>query len=73
MLETNKHDSKFTIISFTKNKTTMKAKVLSIVALLLMAVSGAWAQSTYTVTVLEGTEDADKWSADPNPAQLTTR
>lgn len=47
----------------------MKAKVLSIVALLLMAVVGATAQTTHTVTVMEGTKDAAKWSADPNPAQ----
>ena len=46
----------------------MKGKVLSILALLLMAATGAVAQTTYTVTVKDGTEDADKWTADPNPA-----
>lgn len=46
----------------------MKRKVLSILALLLMAATGAMAQTTYTVSVKEGTEDATKWSADPNPA-----
>ncbi len=42
-------------------------KILSIFALLLMAVTGAMAQ-TYNVTVKEGTEDATNWSANPNPA-----
>jgi len=37
-------------------------------ALLLMTAVGATAQTTYTVTVKEGTEDAANWSADPNPA-----
>ena len=46
----------------------MKKKLFSILALLLMAVVGATAQTTYTVTVKDGTEDAAKWSADPNPA-----
>ena len=32
-----------------------------------MVVTGAWAQ-TYNVSVKEGTEDADKWSSNPNPA-----
>ena len=47
----------------------MKRKLFSILALLLMAATGATAQTTYTVTVKDGTEDAAKWSADPNPAQ----
>jgi len=42
--------------------------VLSLLALLLMAATGAMAQTTYTVTVKDGTEDAAKWTADPNPA-----
>ena len=46
----------------------MKKKLFSILALLLMAVVGATAQTTYTVTVKDGTEDAAKWTADPNPA-----
>ena len=37
------------------------------ITLLLMAAMGAWAQS-YTVTVKEGTEEADKWTISPNPA-----
>ncbi len=46
----------------------MKTKLFSILALLLMAVSGAWAQ-TYNVTLAEGTEDADNWAISPNPAE----
>ena len=42
-------------------------KVLSILALLLVAATGAWAQS-YNVTVKEGTDDAANWSTTPNPA-----
>lgn len=37
-------------------------------ALLLMTAVGARAQATYTVTVKNGTEDAARWSATPNPA-----
>jgi len=47
--------------------TTMK-KIFSMLALLLLTAVGATAQTTYTVTVKDGTEDAAKWSADPNPA-----
>ena len=43
-------------------------KIFSILALLLMTAVGATAQTTYTVTVKEGTEDAARWSATPNPA-----
>ena len=43
-------------------------KIFSMLALLLMAATGAVAQTTYTVTVKGGTEDAARWSADPNPA-----
>ena len=39
----------------------MKQKLFSILALLLMAATGAWAQG-YTVTLKDGTEDADKWT-----------
>ena len=42
-------------------------KIFSMIALLLMAVTGAMAQ-TYNVTVKDGTEDAANWSATPNPA-----
>jgi len=44
----------------------MKTKLLSILALLLMAVSGAWAQTTYSATMKEGTEDAANWTITPN-------
>ncbi len=40
----------------------MKTRIISIVALLLMAATGAMAQ-TYNVTVKDGTEDAANWSA----------
>ena len=43
-------------------------KIFSILALLLMTAVGARAQTTYTVTVKDGTEDAARWSADPIPA-----
>ena len=49
----------------------MKKKLFSLLALLIMAVSGAWAQepvTEYSVTLAEGTEDADKWTVSPNPA-----
>ena len=41
----------------------MKQKLFSMLALLLMAATGAWAQETYKVTVKEGTEDATNWKA----------
>ena len=44
-------------------------KIFSILALLLMTAVGARAQATYTATVKDGTEDAARWSADPNPAR----
>ena len=43
-------------------------KIFSMLALLLMTAVGATAQTTYTVTVKGGTEDAARWSANPNPA-----
>ena len=46
----------------------MRQKVVSILALLLMAATGATAQTTYPVEVKTGITDADKWSATPNPA-----
>ena len=46
----------------------MQKKLFSILALLLIAVTGATAQTTYSVTVKDGTVDADKWTATPNPA-----
>ena len=47
-----------------KAMTTMK-KIFSILALLLMTAVGATAQTTYTVTVKDGTEDAANWSSTP--------
>ena len=46
----------------------MRQKVVSILALLLMAATGATAQTTYPVEVKPGITDADKWSATPNSA-----
>ena len=46
-----------------------KKKILMMLALLLMTAVGARAQATYTLTVKGGTEDAARWSADPNPAR----
>ncbi len=47
-----------------------KTRLFSILALLLMAATGAWAQkpATYKITVAEGTEDADKWTISPAEA-----
>ena len=47
---------------------SMRKKVFSVLALLMMTAVGARAQTTYTVTVKDGTEDAARWSAAPNPA-----
>lgn len=43
----------------------MKKMILSLLALLVTAATGAWAQSTTThkVTMKSGTKDADKWTA----------
>ena len=38
------------------------------IALLLMTAVGAMAQTTYNVSVKDGTEDVANWSATPNPA-----
>ena len=46
----------------------IKKRFLFMLALLLTAAAGARAQTTYTLTVKDGTEDAANWSADPNPA-----
>ena len=48
----------------------MKRNLLSILALLLMAATGATAQTTYKVSVKEGTEDATNWTI--TPAEATT-
>ena len=49
----------------------MKQKLFSILALLLVAVSGAWAQepATYKITVAEGTEDVGKWNVPTEAAE----
>ena len=49
----------------------MKNKVLSMLVLLMMAATGAWAQSTYKVTMKEGTEDATNWTITPTEATTT--
>ena len=49
----------------------MKKKILSLLALLLMAVTGAVAQETYKVSVKEGTEDATSWTIAPAEATTT--
>jgi len=47
----------------------MRQKVVSILALLLMAATGATAQTTtYPVEVKPGITDRDNWSVTPNPA-----
>ena len=48
----------------------MRKKLFSILALLLVAATGAMAQ-TYTVTVKQGTKDTDKWTTDPKEANTT--
>lgn len=50
----------------------MKQKLFSILALLLMAATGAWAQepaTTYKVTLQEGTEDAENWTVPAEAAE----
>ena len=47
-----------------------KNKLLLLLVLLAAVVSGAWAQEpAYKITVAEGTEDFDKWTISPNPAE----
>ena len=41
--------------------------------LLMVAVTGAVAQSTYKVSVKEGTEDAEKWTIEPTEAAAGTQ
>ena len=50
----------------------MKQKLFSMLALLLMAATGAWAQepaTTYKVTLQEGTEDAENWNVPTEAAE----
>ena len=47
------------------------ARVLTLLAMLFIAATGAWAQepaTTYKVTLQEGTEDADNWAISPAEA-----
>lgn len=46
-----------------------KRRFLSLLMLLIAAVTGATAQTTYKTTLKDGTEDAANWSAAPNPAR----
>ena len=54
-----------------KFRPQVKNKLLLLLVLLAAVVSGAWAQdpAKYKITVAEGTEDADKWTISPNPAE----
>ena len=45
-----------------------KNKLLLLLALLMTAATGAWAQDTYKVSLKDGVKDADKWTISPNPA-----
>jgi len=46
-----------------------KTRLLTLLLLLITAVTGAWAQTTHNVSVKEGTEDAANWTISPNPAE----
>jgi len=63
------HDNSNYKYFLTKHFMRMKQKFLPIIALLLMAATGAWAQ-TYTVTLKEGTEDAENWKAKVGNGEL---
>lgn len=47
----------------------IKKKLSILTTLLLMAATGAVAQSPYSVTLKEGTEDAEHWTIDPTSAE----
>ncbi len=49
----------------------MRKKLLSLLVLLMVAVTGAMAQTTYKVSVKEGTEDATSWTIAPPEATTT--
>ena len=49
----------------------MIKKLLFLLVLLLTATTGAWAQTTYKVSVKEGTEDATNWAITPEAATTT--
>ena len=46
----------------------MRQKIFLLFVLLLMTAVGATAQTTYTVTVKDGTEDATNWTITPSTA-----
>ena len=46
-----------------------KFRLLFLLALLMTAATGAWAQDTYKVSMKDGVKDADKWTISPNPAE----
>ena len=48
-----------------------KNKLLLLLALLLTAATGAWAQETYKVSLKDGVKDADKWTITPTEATTT--
>ena len=48
-----------------------KNKLLLLLALLLTAATGAWAQDTYKVSLKDGVKDADKWTITPTEATTT--
>lgn len=49
----------------------MRKRFLSMLVLLAAVVTGAWAQTTYKVSVKEGTEDATSWTIAPAEATTT--
>ena len=49
----------------------MKKRLLSMLVLLAAVVTGAVAQTTYKVSVKEGTEDATSWTIAPDEATTT--
>ena len=46
-----------------------KFRLLFLLALLMTAATGAWAQDAYKVSMKDGVKDADKWTISPNPAE----
>ena len=54
-----------------KFRPQVKNKLLLLLALLLTAATGAWAQDTYKVSLKDGVKDADKWTITPTEATTT--
>ena len=52
-------------------KSRLKAKILITLALLLTAVTGAWADGTVTVTELKASEMPTSWANNSNPVKAT--